>query len=77
MARYKQEQVQSRNVRHSGLPSDLRQSIARCYVEDREFKDDTGRVVKYSRLVVEFTVHKYKITDAHIDVYRASCPRIA
>ena len=38
------------------LPSDLRHKIARCYVDDREFKDDTGRTVKYSRLVVEFYV---------------------
>mgnify|MGYP000854196116 FL=1 len=38
------------------LPSDLRSKIARCYVDDREFKDDTGRTVKYSRLVVEFYV---------------------
>lgn len=38
------------------LPSDLRHKIARCYVDDREFKNDTGRTVKYSRLVVEFYV---------------------
>lgn len=38
------------------LPSDLRHKIARCYVDDREFKNDTGAVVKYSRLVVEMSV---------------------
>ena len=44
------------------LPSDLRHKIARCYVDDREFKDDTGRTVKYSRLVVEFYVGEEAVT---------------
>lgn len=39
------------------LPSDLRSRLSRCYVDDREFKDETtGRIVKYSRLVSEFIV---------------------
>jgi len=42
--------------RSQQLPSDLRHKIARCYVDDREFKDDSGKVVKYSRLVVVFSV---------------------
>ena len=39
------------------LPSDLPSRLSRCYVDDREFKDETtGRIVKYSRLVSEFIV---------------------
>lgn len=38
------------------LPSDLRHKIARAYVDDREFKDETGRTVRYSRFVVELVV---------------------
>ena len=38
------------------LPSDLRSKIARAYVSDESFKDETGREVKYSRLNTEFVV---------------------
>lgn len=39
------------------LPSDLRSKVAQCYVDDREFNDpDTGRLVKYKKLITAFVV---------------------
>lgn len=53
-----QNQPVNQSERRVGtLPSDLRSRISRCYIDDREFKDtESGRIVKYSRLVIEFVV---------------------
>lgn len=40
----------------SALPDNLINRIARVHVDEREFKDDTGKSVKYSKLVLEVLV---------------------
>ena len=39
------------------LPDNLSSRIVRCYIEDKEFKSDDNRQIKYSRLCIEFSVN--------------------
>ena len=38
------------------LPDNLKSRTSRIYIDNREFKDDSGKQVKYDRLVVEVIV---------------------
>lgn len=40
----------------NALPDNLKSRTSRIYVDNREFKDDSGKPVKYDRLVVEVLI---------------------
>jgi hypothetical protein len=40
----------------ANLPDNLKSRISRLHVAKREFKDDSGKTVNYTRLVIEVSV---------------------
>lgn len=40
----------------SGTLDNLKSRISRLYFDERQFKDDSGKVVKYDRLVLELLI---------------------